>query len=235
VIDADGNLRIGDRAKIRLTGNRIEYQGRDPAPGCDVLIVDTADGSFAGSTAHAFLGQPVRVDGAWYRVELSDDGSTISAGPAAIETGRIRVGHDVWSMLLVGTKHVLKISGGRKPIAVPADRYAIVDYRESSKPDPRGRRELLRIGRRAVYAESVRTCTVRAKNVARLKIGSPLTCEVVPSQADDGILLTMAQTDAFGDKIDVLRTADGKLQPAPAVEIYDRSGELVHVTKLEYG
>ena len=236
VVDGNGNLAVGDATTLRLQGNRI--RNRDRRPGSfDMLTVNTSRGRSGPSRIQACYGQPVCVDGKWYEVTLSEDRKRISAREIQVATGKIQVNHDRWSMLLVGAKHVLKLSGGRTAISVPADRYAVARYREYAKAD--GKRSfggVMRCGWNVLYGrQKVKPVSVEKGQVTELSVGTPLTACLSAVVRGSSVSLALVQTDVAGLKVDnVSLPGRGRANP-PSFRILDEAGAQVHKGKLEGG
>ena len=182
------------------------------------------------------------MDGVWYEVTVTGDGTKVAAKPLAIKTGRIRVPHEQWSATFIGEKFFLTVKGGKEPTALPADRYIITRYQESLRLDDGKMATLSRSGRREAYAGRAKVFDVPAGKTTELAVGSPLTAGLTISRTG-GILsarsvrIDLELKDASGAAIDGLSVPGGRSgRPAcPTVDVFDAKGSPVYHCKLEYG
>jgi hypothetical protein len=227
LIDGTGNLKFTDAARPLLgNGHPISYQ-----PG-DTVLVDSGDGTFAKGVWKGFYGQPVVVDGKAYQLTVSTDGTKVSAEPLTVELGKIKVDQGNWNAILAGKKNVLYVAGGKDPVAVPADEYAVLQYQVTQE----GADKATLSGRGAQDKSSYYTpVPVAAGKVTDLAIGAPLKAVVEGLKSGDSIALSLVLTDAGGGRITSLATSAGGQPDPPKVTIVDASGATVHKATLEYG
>jgi hypothetical protein len=224
LVDLNSNLRCNDKTRLDSPGQL--------SLGDTVLVADE-EGSFHPSGLGSFYGQRLQVAGDWFAVTLSEDSTRISAEAVVVETGRIRVPHEQWSAMLLGREHLLRVSGGAEPIVVPADSYAVVDYKE--QPIGQTRAMLLCAGREALAGRGKRF-EVRPDAVTELTIGSPLTARLeIAKYGRDQRRFSLKLTDAAGCSVGNLTNTSGQRPGPPTLEVRDSSGEVVHSGKMEYG
>ena len=230
LIDGDSNLRLGDASSRIKMDNRVVG-----VKAGDTLVLDTGAGKFQPQDVRkCFYGQPVLVDGTWYRVTVSPDGSKVSSAPLAVTSGKIKIPHDQWRATFIGETYILAAGGGAAPIDLPADRYLLADYQEIAKL-PNGEPAVLeRDGRRALYTGTATAIDLPADKTVQVAAGSPLTGRVEAVQTGRQVLLSLSLLDAAG--ADVSDVAVAKDRPAaPRIEIRDAAGKTVHKAAMEYG
>ena len=260
VIDSDGDLAFGTKATATGISGRVRYVSP-----CDSIAIDTADGSFRQKVIQAYYGQPVRVDGCWYDVELSPDGTQVSAKPLAGEMAQLRIAQAQWSATLVGDKHILKVEGSTEPIPIPADRYTVLVFEQSAPYNPQGTaagsmaRLTCRPGRRA--DSPVAVIDAAAGKMVDLGIGSPLTASIATDVgpapvAVPGVIRTAQAGDPSaksqpasqnGPQVRMdfnVADAPGLMAQVflpnagmvtPGVEVMDAAGKRVYEGQFQYG
>jgi len=239
LIDDNCNLALGDATKVSYKDGKIANLSLTRGLDADTLAVDTGDGTFKkGPVQTSLCGQPVLVNGAWYEVKVSPDGTKISAAPTGAKSGWIRFAHRTTGAVLLGTKAVFEVSDSQKPVAVPADRYLIARYQMSLEADRPDR------PRPTMTAEMGKLFDVPAGETLTAPIGPPLTASVEVSHGFGGILgsskavvLSLSLVDAGGAKVSYLHLPGGKYgRPAPPkVTIHDANGKEVYTCTMEYG
>ena len=234
ITDGNSNLSYADSPSLHLKKDRVEGR-RGSGPSADRVIIYADDGSPRDVAARGLFGQPMLVDGTWYTLSLSDDDMKVSASPADVQTGTIRVDRGRWSALLIGEKHVLEISGTNKPIDVPADRYAIANYREQTVSGTKRDAGILTAGRRVLQGQPVRSTDVPAGEVIDLPVGSPLTGSVAAQRRGRKMTFRLKLVDVGGSDVDYLTLANGQRPPPPKIEVLDDQGQQVYQATLKYG
>jgi len=190
IFDGNSNLRLGDKTGLAVAAGGQEGMG-------DSLFVDIGDGSF-NHTAAAFAGHPVLVDGVWYDVEVSADGTKLVAKPLAGATASVRVGHPAWEGWFMGANSVFILHGGLEPVLIPPGRYRLLRYRERLPADWKNPQDCLVLGelRSGVAAEPPITAT--AGQTVEVRVGSPIRAAVSVSQSGDAVRFEIQPTDAIG-------------------------------------
>ena len=235
MLDNNSNLRFGDGLGISQKDGQVVHDAGWRGLVADRVCIDTASGTYRTTGAHAYCGQLVRVDGAWYRLTVSQDGSGITVEPGDGGTGRIVVPGDKWSVTLIGTKNVLILSGGAEPIDVPADQYVAANYEGSIDSGDSSRPHRLRSGHEVMTGTAKgKVFDVKAGAVAKITVGAPLTATVAVSQSEGVLQLNALVTDASGARVSYLYGPKGR-PPAPKVTIYNDKREAIYSTSLKYG
>jgi len=233
VIDGNSNLSFSDAARPRLRRGGVVGM-----VGGDTVVVDTGDGKFAKPTK-ALYGQPVLVEGKWYRVDVSKDETKVSARQVDVATGQIKIDHEQWSARVVGKKHILCLAGGKDPLTVPGDQYVVGMYQESAPTGYERRSKAhLGLGLRSVYSGKVPTFAVTAGKVTNVPVGSPLNAQVDARRSrGSSYTLSLKFTDAAGREVDYLSVPGARSgrPDSPKVKILDAEGKTVFQTTLEYG
>ncbi|MBT3201722.1 MAG: hypothetical protein HN350_17610 [Phycisphaerales bacterium] len=228
VIASDCLLGVNNAPEIDDSGMGSSGPGlQDNNPdAADVVMIDTSGAVFKNASVRATLGQLAYVDGKWYCVSVSKDGSKISAKQIAAETGAVSIAHDKWSAVLIGQKHTLSVFGGKAPVFVPADKYVIRRYRESEK------NAVLTAAATQRSESSGLSFTVFKGKTASLKIGSPLAVKLKCDPMGSGYEFGISLQDACG--LDASVTLPG-LPAAPVVKITSPQGKEIHSGTMEYG
>lgn len=223
IVDGDGNFRCGDPAKMTV---------KDGKAG-EIALGDTLQvfgGDEGAATQRLFFGQRVKVDGKWYDVKISPDGSKVSAAEAKVQMGQVRMPRERWSATLLGTKHLVNLSGGAAPVKVPAGEYVFMSYNEMYKDGAR----LLCMGGRAPQG-ALKVFSVQAGKVTDLAAGSPMTAGLDVKSRDATTQFSLRLLDASGARVRVLQIARGQRPEAPQIEIHDAAGKKVYDGKMRYG
>jgi hypothetical protein len=201
------------------------------APQSPPVVGDIVQIDGTGSLIEGYYGQPVMIDGKCYEVRISPDGAGVFAHALDIPVGRIRVAHDRWDAMLVGTKYFLKVSGGKAPIDVPADRYVVTHYREFPPAGSPVRDAQLMVGQRNRQTGKPITWDVPAGAFADIAVGTPLAASLeLTEHRQDAADLRFNMADAGGAQIDVLVVTGWSYRGPypPAVSIIDPEGQVVH-------
>ena len=236
VVDADGNLRPGDKVQPLIRGSGVAGM-----TGGDTLIVDLSDGSFSGNLLVGFYGQPIRLDDGWYDVSLSEDGSRITAKKLDISSGKLRIANDNWEGVFISDKYVMvyfDVAAGQ-PVDIPVGRYAVKRYRQrfGTGERPRGRvvvetpsrneGPFLLSGRELSFA-------VPVGRIVDVSIGAPLTVTAAATKGEGGTYALSAKiTDASGSENVWVNNPEGD-SPDVFIRILDAAGNEVDKVKLDY-
>ena len=233
VIDGNANLQINDAVKISLKDGRV-VGARSGRLGSDVVLIDTGGRAFGKSVVETPYGHRVRLDGKWYQVSISDD-ARISAAEVKVETGKIAIPHDSWSVTLVGTQHMVDLSGARDPVEVPAGRYVATSYREYVRTTESSRPAMVAAGRRVLYGAKAAVFDVPAGRTTQLAIGSPLTASAGVSQRPGYVDFRALVMDAGGTEVDYVHGHGGRRPDAPTVTVLNAKNQRVYQGKMKYG
>jgi len=223
VFDGNSNLAFTDALKPPYNVSRV------PMP-YDYIIVDTGKGDFRTDTVRTYVGQPIPVDGKWYKPAIS--GMKISASVLEVASGEIKVNSPRWRCTLVGKKYCFTISGGKDPVSVPADEYGTSNYLAYASAD---------VSKPCAYiggygnVRGGKPVAVTSGNTVELPLGGPVTGKVTASVSGGKVRLNLVTTDALGGRISRVASARGTRPPAPVVEVVDKSDKTVYTAKLEYG
>jgi hypothetical protein len=131
VIDGGGNLRLGDRAEPVVRAGKVV--GWKPG---DTLRIDVSGEAGADEVKglRIYCGQPVLIDGKWYDVKISDEGTKVAAEQISPETGKLQVPHASWQAVFVSDKYVFLShrDDDMEPLELPAGKYWVGTYKEFS-------------------------------------------------------------------------------------------------------
>lgn len=222
LVDGNANFAFGDRATPNVKDGRVIGVSQH-----DTLAVDAGDGSFDRQVLKAYYGHPVWVDGVWYHVALSADGTQIAARPLDAQTAQLKIPHPVWSARLAGRKYLLTLSGSTEPVSVPADRYTVLQYRQSTPLDEKERpgwfaltwiSDSPGLAGKAIDAAAGKTVEVA--------LGTPLCGRITPEVDGRTVHLDFTVVDASGAAVNRVYLAND--WPAANFEILDADGKCVH-------
>ena len=227
IIDCDNNLQCRDKAKTstrrgKVTGIRMG----------DTLAVDTGEGKFGESVATSFYGQPVLVDGTWYDVTVSPDGTKVTAEPSNIKSAILKIPHDKWQISLAGKKSILVLSGSQEAVEIPADFYTIVDFQQYGEVKD-GFRAQLTTGREELSRGRAKTFNAPEGETAEPVVGTPLVASIKAKVRRRAVQMDFRIVDASGASVDL--SLGGGSQVTPKLEVRDATGKKVHTGKFEYG
>jgi hypothetical protein len=227
VVDSSGNLSFRDGLKLPVGGNPYPAI---LAQNADKVMVSSQDGTLV---AWACYGPPLRVDGEWYTATISDDQASVTATKLDVPMAELRPAAADWEALLVGRKYVLTLSGGKEPIRIPADTYALGACSEHGLRDGRRVGELM--------------CVGDARPVAKAEGGGPvdlpalvpLKAKLSVQQNGDTVVFSFEMKSASGLEVSTLTVADergnvARPQP-PRVKVFNANGKLVYQADLRYG
>jgi hypothetical protein len=234
LIDCNSNLSVTDQAGV----NPVHDGGKFLSSGDTVAVDASGSGRFVGGVAKAYYGQPILVDGVWYDVKLSADGKKVAATPSDAQTGQLKIAHEQWSATLAGKKHILNLSGGAEPVAVPADEYEVLAYSETV-PVPATMGATMQPAMPATFSCSNRgkrvvTVSVAPDKMVELVIGSPLKASVAVKVNKGVAQMDFKLVDAAGLPVDNFTDAKGR-RPTPKVDVLNANGEIIHSGAFEYG
>ncbi len=222
--DGNANLLFGD--KLEAVKQPSMPGGVFIRPG-DLLVLDTGNGKFTNeaSMISAGYGQPICMGDKMYKVVMSEDKLRLTAEALDTKPGKVTVEHADWSAVLVGNDNVLFLSGGDKPIAVPPDKYRVLDYIETKD---KWKVLLARV------AEEPKIFEVEPGGSLKLEIGSPLTVAANIAMRNGKLSIDSPQLlDSAGNSVAVYDPQGQKSEPT--IEIYDDGGKRIHAARFQYG
>ncbi|MCK4626954.1 MAG: hypothetical protein KAV00_16700 [Phycisphaerae bacterium] len=248
---AEGRCRFGDKTyKVRLFDTNENLRVNDPpvpivengkvvgVKAIDTVFVDLGNGEYATG----FYGQPIFVNGRFYKVEVSETGLKVSAGLVEGKTGMVRIDHPFWRAWFVSKDRVLTLSGGKEPAPIPPGRYTILKYTEfitANRTRPRGYIRILnykihfrnevRAGTRSYSAD------IAAGKTTDVAAGSPLVGTIRFTQKGNIVYFRIHCTDALGNGITGAQASSGVNAFGPTIEIIDNQGKTIHKIKTTWG
>jgi hypothetical protein len=235
VVDGTSNLRFGDGLGVTQKDGQVILAAEWRGFTADRVWIDTASETFKSAGVKVYCGQLARIGEKLYRISVSKDASKITVEPAKTRIGKVLIPGDEWSATLVGTKHVLHLSGGKEPIEVPADQYVVTNYKGRFNSDVASKPHHLHSGYYVLIdREKTKVFDVKGGQTTKIGDGAPLTAEVSVTQSKGTVKLNLLARDASGGRISNLYGPKGR-PPAPKVTIYDDKRQEVYSTSLEYG
>ncbi|HHH75480.1 MAG TPA: hypothetical protein ENL03_00480, partial [Phycisphaerae bacterium] len=173
IYDRNGDWQCGDQLKTPADKQFLPkkwYHG-------DTFMIDFGDGSFGDSAKEYYWGQPVFVDGKWYKLKLSPDGKKVQASPVELQAGRIAYASEKWSLIMTAKdRSYININGGPQGAVVPAGEYTMVSFHEWTAPDAKGKRG--RIKYRTPSGLKARKLVFKEGKVTSVPAGHPLIAKI---------------------------------------------------------
>jgi len=231
-----GTVKLGERGyRIFLADGNLDGDYDDCGTGasacgsCDVLAIDMNanrkfDAAVDGCPEAMLLGKRVRVNGAYYSVTPSVDGTSIEMAPTTVETGTLDAGAPCADILLRSDNGTYRLCGGKKTCELPVGRYQPVDVRLVAR-DRKGATWVLP----CTSAEKLGTVEIKAGQTTSLEMGTPLVAKVDIRPGDDKGTLSLG-FDIYGRAGETYAPRayrNGIAQPTPRFTIGDESGKVL--------
>jgi hypothetical protein len=220
VTDNNRNMTLGDVVTVK-SGTR-EYKR------ADYCRIADAKGTFATAsrTGYVQMGQPFEIDGKWYT--LSAEKMKIAATPMTGGLGTLTIDAPRWQCTLTRDGFTLNVTGGDKPVNVPAGEYMVRMFRlyrgaDAAKPCAN------------IYGSRTKPLTITADKATSLSAGTDLTAKMSASFSKGKVKFSVSQSDAAGSRIRGIYGAGGKRPTAPQIEVVNKAGKVVYTAKLAYG
>lgn len=239
IVNEDGNLKLGDRVmplwnQTSDTLSPWEEEWRELYRG-DTVYVETGrpaedlreiGGPYANSVwqwkragSRGFCGHPIQVDDKLYVVNVSADGASAVVEPFTGPTGKLHIDKPLWTCLLIGNKHILRLDGKNEPVDVPADTYRILDYRELKDLTRKNERLSLRWN-------PGQTVQIHEGRTTGKRIGSPLNGVLTMQQEGREMDISLKWKDVNGAEVRYPNDLND-LQ----IDLFDASGKRVSSIK----
>ncbi|HUS46325.1 MAG TPA: hypothetical protein VM219_09940 [Phycisphaerae bacterium] len=217
--DGTCNLRVDDATKPLFTGGaRLAEAGVG-----DSIYVDIGNGA-EEYAAQAFYGHPILVDGRWWTVKVTEDGTKVSAEPYDSPTGFVRIHHPFWRAWLADEKSLLVLQGGPEPVPVPVGRYTMNRYIEWPADQDKG---AFQVSLSAQSLRGTQVLNIAAGQTQEVVIGSPLKAVVGARRNGDNILFDVNFADMAGRTPLYRQGPHGNWNPEAVLTLYDSSGKAV--------
>jgi len=220
VLDSNRNMILGDVATIKR-GTR-EYKQTDYCRIAD----DKGAFSTSSRAGYVQVGQPVQIGDGWYT--LSADKMKITAAPMTGGLGTLSIDAPKWDCMLMRGSQTLNISGGTKPVKIPAGEYSLRSFQLYRQAD--GARTSPR-----VYGSRTKTLTIAAGKGQSLSLGKDLTASMSANFSKGKVRFSLSQSDSAGSRIRTLYGDGGKRPPAPQIEVVNKAGKVIYLAKMAYG
>lgn len=241
----------GKALAVRVIDGNLNHRYGDPPTGPtrtspfaqgDTILVAGDTGAFTNPARKVFVGQPIFVNGQWFRIDVDPNGTRIDARPAEVVAGRLHLPHGQWSLIARRGNSFVHLGGGNSPRPLPAGEYSVQLFRQRlGDPNDGGPAWLLaRAAGRP--GDGGKALSVEAGATSKLALGTPITgrLEVRPGRGREGqtlISLTQVKT-AGGLMVAALARSPSsiweRIDP-PQVVITDAEDIQVHKADLEYG
>ncbi len=238
ILDGDGNLKLGDSWKcggLFRRSRRLEFG--------DWVFIDTDDDGRTGfmsrtTTVASPYGQPVKIDGKWYDITLSEDGGSMDAKAVKIKTGKLIVPHKKWNGMLASSDWlVIENHGDDTPIEVKVGEYKVARFMQYAKPDS-GSGQVSMMGFHRV-AQGGKAVVVKEGKTTKMEIGPPLVARVRPKVMTvrgkgQWVRFSLEVTDVGGRELQTLSVEGGR-RPTPELSLVNADGKEVHSASMRYG
>jgi hypothetical protein len=229
-IDTTGNFRFDDAPKAKP-------KSFNSGTG-DIVLIDTGDGKFGGSVVRTCYGQSVCVDGTWWNVAISADGTRATVKPAKVAVGKLSVAARSWELALVRDRKLFLVTGRKDVVGVPAGRYEVFYYRQWSAAGRDGQRAMFMAGL-IDYAKGVpKIVTVTEGETTAFGSGAPLDTTLGAVSEGGFVRLSMTKpVTANGMSVFRITSPGGwiySIPECPKVQIRDAAGEQVAMVSLPY-
>ena len=228
LVDANGNFNYADPARPIITKDAAYFSSGD------AVAIDTGDGKFGKVVEKCFFGQPVRVDGKWYKVAASDDGTKVSAEPLDAPIATIKVDSDQWDCRLVSKDAVLILHGGKDAVEVPAGEYYIHAYTLTGPKAWLGQTPMIVGSGLPLENNQMKPVTLEAGKTGDLQIGAPFKASVKSTVNGNNVVFSLVFADRGGHRSPFVSGNNGR-PAAPKFSVVDSSGKEVYQNTLEYG
>ena len=232
LVDCNADFNFND-APVPM-GSNGEYFSMSMG---DYLSIDLTDDGFRKPLTVP-CGQPVLVDGQWYKISYDSDKKRISAQSVQLPTATIQHDQPLWSCKLATKDRTLFLHGGKEPIEAPAGEYSLIEY--TAGPAMNSLREdgikdcLLFIrGRNVSTGKSQRIVLAEGKTCP-LAVGVPLQAKCIAKANGKNITFNMQLADREGNSVASILGPGGK-QEQPKISVIDDSGKTVYSNTLEFG
>ncbi len=213
IVDATGNLSFAD------TNTGTEQRQ------ADLVHVADKNGLFDAESTGAALGGPMRIEGKWYTLAVTD--MKVQASPANLPMGKIVGKGGRWQVALRGRKYSVVVDGDdAQPVEVPADTYKVMACRYYHSPD-KAEPVLITAPRLSVVVEENKTVVI--------PMVVPIKGIMAARVSSGSVAFSVERTDATGGRITRLINGKGKSPNAPAIEVIDKKGNIVYTAQLKYG
>jgi hypothetical protein len=241
-IDMTCNFRADDPTKVIMkdgaptgvtTGDALWIEqgaGGGPAvpPTEQVRVLGGEVLASGGFSLAGEVGQPIMVDGVWYDLTLSADGTKVAAAPLKGPFGKVKVDADQWSATLVGER-VFNLTNLKGAIEVPAGKYAVLSG------------TMMKAGAGATFADTrlragmlATMFEVAAGKTAENVFGPPLSASVAFQGKDRAVTFTPAITDAGGRTVSSFYSAGTTPATIGKFEVCGADGKTVYSAALEF-
>ena len=239
---AEGTCRFGERVyKVELVDATCNLHVDDPVRPTvqEDRLVGTPRGDhfyvYAAERITGFAGNPVVVDGAPYRLEISPDGSTVKAVPFTGPTGKVAMKAPAWQGTFFGPGRYLRVRGGREPVHMPAGKWILhqVDLWSDAQPGPN--RSEIALGEN--YSRLVhRAVEIVPGKTASLPYGPPIIASLDVTQKGDRVEFLLRQVDQSGTALSALVPSVGRLHGRPAIiSLVDSGGKEIEKIRMSWG
>lgn len=234
VWDMDGDGRFGPRSQPNVSPGQVNR-----APVGDVVVV-YQDETFDHKAGVAFIDRCIFLDGMGYQLKLSADGTRLSATPFRVETGQIRVDHDIWNGQLVGQRFLFDIpDSNQTPVTLPQDHYAFAHLEQRiAEPLAPRQRQQYPDGRTVLnsYVDGTGVGTKAGFDVVPgqcivVNEGTPLTGAIDVHVCRHDIFLGLSMSDAMGNYVEHIYPKCRHLNE-PTIAVFDAAGRKIHSGKM---
>lgn len=176
--------------------------------------------------------------GAYYRMQVAPDGSSIRMEKFEPQMGTLDVGSPVFQLALLSTAGFHTLTGSEGKWQVPAGRYTAASLTmpvclNFRRTDLEGAEWIL-----TAYGNvgKLEAFEIRPGETLSLKVGPPLAGKTSVTKLSDGTLsIAFVLVGQAGEEYAPGVQKNGKRVPAPKFKILDESGKVLAAGQFEYG
>lgn len=208
-------------------------------PGCDLFAIDLdGDSKFdfgeVGVSEIMPLSQLVKVNGDYYNISVSEDGSIVEFRRATPRFGTLDFGgEDVQLRLWSDTAH-LQLAGPGSKWRVPAGKYGVVSL-ELTEKDSAGNRWTFRSAKASVKTEKLGAFEVRPGQTTSFRVGPPFQVRASMDKSGGRAWVDFELEGQAGELYKPGGEKNKKTVPEPEFKIIDVSERVVDSGRFKYG
>lgn len=188
------------------------------------VMVDTGRNGFDKDVLVGEPGQPLYVNGAFYRIVVKDNVAT--AEKLNLPKAEIRVSADKWTMR-GGTgnrrDNQVLVMGGRDPVALPAGQYHISHIQIHGE------------GKSSMYAHRKKPLVLKADETTDMEVGKDLRATLTPQVMLGKVNFKFTLKDSAGNEFYEFRHVRGHRLAAPRIQVVTPQGKLALFDRMGYG
>ena len=220
LLDADLDGRLGKAGPS--TRGRYDYFAMDL----------NGDGGFDYPAGEVMpLSDMVRVNQAYFTVEVEPDGSAIRFDKVAPKLGTLKVASPLVRMTVSSSNGFFRLEGSDGTWQLPVGRYQIAMLQLGRKDDDGVEWTLQCLQ----PPQKLRQFKIREGETTSIEIGPPLTLAATTSKKGKTVSIGLELAGRAGERYLPGAVKNGKMQDAPSLKILDENGKELVSGSFEYG